>query len=155
MRWGDPQSPKFFRPNGTPETNAMLARTRFGVAENSQHLYGRALDLHLGPRLADAMQAARAMKRGGVGWYPHSGFLHIDTGPVRNWNLDERGLGSLLLKGRHLRRDDDTVDSHRYTAELQRSGLLQPGMENSGHVRPEMQRSSRLLPEMAGGRRLR
>ena len=32
------------------------------------------------------------MHRGGVGWYPHSGFIHIDTGPVRNWTLDESGL---------------------------------------------------------------
>jgi uncharacterized protein YcbK (DUF882 family) len=80
----------------TPETNAALARTTFGVAENSQHLYGRALDIHLGSRLTDAMTAARAMMRGGVGWYPHSGFLHIDSGPVRNWTLEESGLGDLL-----------------------------------------------------------
>src|SRR6266436_1910579 len=88
----------------TAETNAMLARTTFGVAENSQHIYGRALDLHLGSKLTEAMNAARAMKRGGVGWYPHSGFIHIDTGPVRNWTLDLHGLDDLLLfDGRHLR----------------------------------------------------
>jgi uncharacterized protein YcbK (DUF882 family) len=81
----------------TPETNAMLARTTFGVAENSQHMYGRALDVRLDAKLAEAMGAARAMQRGGVGWYPHSGFIHIDTGPVRNWTLDEGGLGNLLL----------------------------------------------------------
>jgi uncharacterized protein YcbK (DUF882 family) len=81
----------------TPETNAMLARTTFGVAENSQHMYGRALDVRLDAKLAEAMGAARAMQRGGVGWYPHSGFIHIDTGPVRNWTLDESGLGNLLL----------------------------------------------------------
>ena len=81
----------------TPETNAMLARTTFGVAENSQHMYGRALDVRLDTKLAEAMGAARAMQRGGVGWYPHSDFIHIDTGPVRNWTLDEGGLGNLLL----------------------------------------------------------
>jgi uncharacterized protein YcbK (DUF882 family) len=84
----------------TPETNAMLARTTFGVAENSQHLYGRALDLRFPARLADAVGAARAMRRGGVGWYPHSGFIHLDTGPVRNWNLDEEGLQDLLIARR-------------------------------------------------------
>jgi len=82
----------------TPETNAMLARTTFGVADNSQHLYGRALDVRLEARLEDAMQAARAMQRGGVGWYPHSGFFHIDSGPVRNWTLDGQGLDHLLLR---------------------------------------------------------
>jgi uncharacterized protein YcbK (DUF882 family) len=82
----------------TPETNAMLARTSFGVADNSQHLYGRALDIRLGSRLEDAMQAARAMQRGGVGWYPRSGFIHLDTGPVRNWTLDGQGLDGLLSR---------------------------------------------------------
>jgi len=90
----------------TPATNAMLARTMFGVAENSQHMYGRALDICLGSKLVEAMEAARAMRRGGVGWYPHSGFIHIDTGPVRNWTLDERRLKDLLLfDGRPLRID--------------------------------------------------
>jgi uncharacterized protein YcbK (DUF882 family) len=90
----------------TAETNAMLARTTFGVAEHSQHIVGRALDVRTGSKLSEAMSAARAMQRGGVGWYPHSGFIHIDTGPVRNWTLDERGLDALLeFDGHHLRID--------------------------------------------------
>jgi uncharacterized protein YcbK (DUF882 family) len=82
------------------ETNAMLARTTFGVAENSQHLYGRALDVRFAGNLPDAVAAARAMRRGGVGWYPNSGFIHLDTGSVRNWDLDEQGLQDLLIAGR-------------------------------------------------------
>src|SRR5438874_5880641 len=81
----------------TAETNAMLARTTFGVAEHSQHIVGRALDIRLESRLYDAMTRARAMQRGGVGWYPHSSFIHIDTGPIRSWTLDERGLDGLLI----------------------------------------------------------
>src|ERR1700730_6690623 len=84
----------------TAETNAMLSHTHFGVAENSQHLYGRALDVHFGDKLADAMKAARAMQRGGVGWYPHSSFMHIDTGPVRNWDLDHPKLVTLISGNR-------------------------------------------------------
>ncbi len=85
----------------TPETNARLARTRFGVAEQSQHMYGRALDISFDRRLADAKNAARLMRRGGVGWYPTSHFIHIDTGPMRNWELDGSGLDALLA-GRKL-----------------------------------------------------
>ena len=81
----------------TAETNAILARTTFGVAEHSQHIYGRALDVTFGSKLGEAVNAARAMQRGGVGWYPHSGFIHIDSGPVRSWTLDESGLDHLLL----------------------------------------------------------
>jgi uncharacterized protein YcbK (DUF882 family) len=84
----------------TRETNAMLARTTFGVAENSQHLYGRALDVRFATRLADAVAVARAMRCGGVGWYPHSGFIHLDSGPVRNWDLENDGLQDLLMTAR-------------------------------------------------------
>ena len=82
----------------TRETNAMLARTTFGVADNSQHIYGRALDIRLPSRTEEAMQAARAMHRGGVGWYPRSGFFHIDSGPVRSWTLNGGGFDRLLLE---------------------------------------------------------
>jgi uncharacterized protein YcbK (DUF882 family) len=88
----------------TRETNDLLAHTIFGVAENSQHIYARALDITLDAKLAEAMQAARAMRRGGVGWYPRSNFIHIDSGPVRNWTLDGTGFdGLLMFDGRRLR----------------------------------------------------
>lgn len=80
----------------TPETNAKLAKTTFGVAEHSQHMYGRALDVSFDTRLADARNVASRMKRGGVGWYPRSHFIHIDTGPTRNWELDGSGFDRLL-----------------------------------------------------------
>lgn len=94
----------------TPETNAMLARTMLGVAERSQHLYGRALDIYLPARLEDAMLAARAMRRGGVGWYPNSRFIHLDSGPVRNWSLGEKGLGRVLLDNQPSRYFPDSLE---------------------------------------------
>jgi len=90
----------------TRATNEMLARTTFGVAENSQHIYGRALDIRLNTKLAEAMQAARSMQRGGVGWYPNSGFIHVDSGPVRNWDLNDAGLGRLLFDGMQIHFND-------------------------------------------------
>ncbi|MBV9826211.1 MAG: YcbK family protein [Alphaproteobacteria bacterium] len=96
------RSATIFSAYRTPETNEKLTHGGFGAAENSQHLYGRALDVHFGEKLEDAMHAARGMQRGGVGWYPHSGFMHIDTGPVRNWDLNHKGLGTLLIAGHHV-----------------------------------------------------
>lgn len=79
------------------QTNAMLEHTMFGVADNSQHLYGRALDVYFPAGLQDAVAAARNMKRGGVGWYPRSHFMHLDCGPVRSWDLGADGLRDQLL----------------------------------------------------------
>jgi len=80
----------------TPETNARLRTTTFGVAERSQHLYGRAIDVSLDGRLVDAEVAARRMARGGVGWYPRSRFIHLDTGPLRSWESGGAGLDRVL-----------------------------------------------------------
>jgi uncharacterized protein YcbK (DUF882 family) len=69
-----------------PATNAMLAARNPGVAVNSFHLRGMAIDLRLpGRGLAAVRDAALAIGRGGVGYYPRSDFVHVDTGPVRRW----------------------------------------------------------------------
>ena len=104
------------------ETNDLLARTIFGVAENSQHIYARALDITLDSRLPEAMQAARAMRRGGVGWYPRSNFIHIDSGPVRNWTLDGTGFDGLLMFDGHRLR---FAAPHRPLTIAERSELRQ------------------------------
>jgi uncharacterized protein YcbK (DUF882 family) len=80
----------------TPETNARLAATRFGVAEKSQHLLGSAVDVAFDRRMADAETVARRMRRGGVGWYPRSHFIHLDSGPARSWEMDGTGLDAVL-----------------------------------------------------------
>jgi uncharacterized protein YcbK (DUF882 family) len=83
----------------TPETNAKLRATMFGVAEKSQHMYGRAIDVSFDERLADAETIARQMARGGVGWYPRSHFVHLDTGPTRSWEMGGAGLDRVLTRG--------------------------------------------------------
>jgi len=87
----------------SPETNSKLAETTFGVAEHSQHLLGRALDVAFDRRLADAVRAALMMRRGGVGWYPRSRFIHLDTGPARCWQVNHSGL-TATLRGQPARR---------------------------------------------------
>ncbi len=71
----------------SPRTNAML-RTRGGggVASNSLHIQGKAIDIRLpGVSLKHLRDAALDLKRGGVGYYPASQFVHVDTGRVRRW----------------------------------------------------------------------
>ncbi|QID16824.1 DUF882 domain-containing protein [Nitrogeniibacter mangrovi] len=69
-----------------PATNAMLARTTSGVARHSLHMEGRAIDVRLtGRATAQLRDAALALRRGGVGFYPDSDFVHLDTGRVRAW----------------------------------------------------------------------
>ncbi|CAK9884597.1 MAG: hypothetical protein XXXJIFNMEKO3_00986 [Candidatus Erwinia impunctatus] len=64
---------------------ALRARSR-GVAKHSYHTLGQAMDFHIeGVELSNIRKAALAMRAGGVGYYPSSNFVHIDTGPVRNW----------------------------------------------------------------------
>src|SRR5262249_3890234 len=84
----------------------------FGVAEKSQHIVGRAIDITFDGRLSDAAAGARGMKRGGVGWYPHSHFIHLDSGPVRSWTFDSQGLDRLLIAGRGRRRGQPTLVSN-------------------------------------------
>ena len=88
----------------TKKTNAMLATRIFGVAEKSQHLVGRAIDVTLDSKLSSAATTARHMERGGVGWYPRSHFIHLDSGPVRNWTLDVSGGDRLLARLRAKKR---------------------------------------------------
>jgi len=70
----------------SPATNRMLHERSSGVATRSLHMTGQAIDI----RVADVplnklRDAARAAGRGGVGYYPGSDFVHVDTGRVRNW----------------------------------------------------------------------
>jgi len=71
----------------SPATNALLRANSNGVATHSLHLEGKAIDVRIpGQGLAGLHQAALALRGGGVGYYPGSGFIHMDTGHVRFWN---------------------------------------------------------------------
>lgn len=72
----------------SPESNAYLRglSPASGVAQRSQHMLGRAIDVRLpDEEIEEIRDTALAMKRGGVGYYPASGFVHVDVGPVRKW----------------------------------------------------------------------
>lgn len=73
----------------SPHTNASLRKaggSHTGVATKSQHMLGKATDIALpGVPLARVKEAALTLQRGGVGYYPRDGFVHVDTGRVRSW----------------------------------------------------------------------
>ncbi len=71
----------------SPKTNAALNKKSSGVAKRSLHMQGRAIDLRLpGCDIATLHKAARSCQTGGVGYYPKSNFIHVDTGRVRYWS---------------------------------------------------------------------
>ncbi|WP_413731104.1 DUF882 domain-containing protein [Sodalis sp. RH20] len=68
------------------DTNNELRAHSSGVAKHSYHTLGKAMDFHIqGVQLSNIRKAAMKMRMGGVGYYPSSNFVHIDTGPVRAW----------------------------------------------------------------------
>lgn len=70
----------------SPKTNAMLRGASTGVAKNSFHMYGQAMDIRMpGYSTRRLRDQAKKMKAGGVGFYPKSDFVHVDTGKVRSW----------------------------------------------------------------------
>lgn len=70
----------------SPQTNRSLRSNSSGVAKNSYHMQGKAVDLRLpGVPLKTLRKVALNLRMGGVGYYPKSDFVHVDTGRVRSW----------------------------------------------------------------------
>jgi uncharacterized protein YcbK (DUF882 family) len=70
----------------SPRTNGMLREHGRGVATGSLHMQGRAIDVRLADVRSSALRdAAISLRRGGVGYYAASDFVHIDTGRFRMW----------------------------------------------------------------------
>ncbi|MEO1089268.1 MAG: YcbK family protein [Pseudomonadota bacterium] len=70
----------------TAATNAQLRRRSRGVAKRSLHMVGKAVDMRLDQvPLSTTRRSAIDLGRGGVGYYPRSNFVHVDTGQVRTW----------------------------------------------------------------------
>jgi len=70
----------------TPWSNHFLRTHGEGVAKNSLHMQAQAIDIRIpGVATSQLREAALSLHRGGVGYYPHSNFVHVDTGRVRQW----------------------------------------------------------------------
>lgn len=108
----------------SPATNAMLAKTSSGVADNSQHMRGTAMDFYIpGVPLAKLRTVAMRKQVGGVGYYPTSGspFVHLDTGSVRSWpRMTRAQLAEVFPDGRtmHLPADGKPLSQEGYQIAL-------------------------------------
>lgn len=103
----------------SPETNAALRRRSSGVAEQSQHMLGKAMDIRLPDVSTEQLRAvAMRMQYGGVGYYASSNFVHVDTGSVRAWpRMTQQQLVRLFPDGK--------------TAHLPADGRPLPGYEQA------------------------
>jgi uncharacterized protein YcbK (DUF882 family) len=118
-----------------PGTNAMLRARSTGVAQNSQHINGQAIDFEIpGVPLERIRNMGLRLQRGGVGFYPTSGspFVHLDTGSIRHWPRIARAeLVKIFPKGRTVHIPSDGVPLPGYAlalADVERRGSEPSGM---------------------------
>ncbi|MEM8550788.1 MAG: DUF882 domain-containing protein [Pseudomonadota bacterium] len=114
----------------SPATNTMLRRRSRGVARNSQHMAGRAIDFFIeGANMARVREAGMKRQVGGVGYYPRSGtaFVHFDTGRVRSWpRMSRRQLAKLFPNGKtmHLPRSGKPLSGYKAAVAAEKQGKL-------------------------------
>jgi uncharacterized protein YcbK (DUF882 family) len=115
-----------------PETNAMLRRRSSAVAKFSQHILGKAMDMHyVDVPMSKIRELGMRLQRGGVGYYPTSGtpFVHLDAGNVRAWpRMTYEQLSRLFPDGKtvHLPSNGPPLAGYEQArAELQSRGDTQ------------------------------
>ena len=124
----------------SPSTNSMLRRRSSGVARNSQHVLGHAIDFFIPEVALERVRAAGLrLQRGGVGFYPTSGspFVHLDTGSVRHWpRMNHDQLARVFPDGRtvHVPSDGKPLKGYELAlADLEKRGT---GDEVSSKSKP-------------------
>jgi uncharacterized protein YcbK (DUF882 family) len=140
-----------------PTTNAMLRRRSSGVAEQSLHTHGKAMDFLIpDAKLDDLRAAGLRLQRGGVGFYPGSGwpFVHMDVGSVRHWpRMSHDQLVKVFPNGRTVHVPSDGQPLKGYAIAL---GDVARGRARSRRKHREAQRPRqpvRLRQEARSGRR--
>ncbi|MBY3433004.1 DUF882 domain-containing protein [Rhizobium laguerreae] len=133
----------------SPKTNAMLRNKTVGVARESQHMEGKAIDFHI-PGVPTSKLRATALKLqdGGVGYYPtsRSPFVHIDVAGVRAWPRPSRKLLSSLFpdgKTVHIPADGRPLPHYNQAmAELKgrKLGILSVIGDLAGYAKPKKPR---------------
>ena len=143
----------------SPATNNMLRRRSSGVARNSQHTQGRAMDFFIpGVSAAEIRAAGLRLEAGGVGYYPRSGtpFVHLDTGSVRMWpRMTRAQLQRVFPNGRTIHMPADGQPLAGYELALRdrerRSGRPAAGSSASVARAQTQGDGDIVLPSEAGG----
>lgn len=116
-----------------PATNSMLRARSGGVAQHSQHMLGKAIDLKVrGVALDKQREAALRLHRGGVGYYPGSQFIHVDTASIRHWpRMSYDQLAKVFPNGRtvHVPSNGKPLPGYELAmADLQKRGSSGPSL---------------------------
>lgn len=112
----------------SPATNNMLRKRSRGVAKNSQHTLGKAMDFYIpGVNLARLRATGLRKQIGGVGYYPRSGspFVHMDTGRVRHWpKMSRSQLAKVFPSGKtlHIPSDGKPMKGYKLALAESKSG---------------------------------
>ncbi|WP_417694359.1 DUF882 domain-containing protein [Roseibium sp.] len=115
----------------SPATNNMLRKRSSGVAQNSQHTRGRAMDFYIpGVNLATLRATGLRKQVGGVGYYPTSGspFVHMDTGSVRHWpRMTRSQLAKVFPDGNtiHVPTDGKPLSGYKVALAKEKAGTLE------------------------------
>ncbi len=132
----------------SPETNSMLRRRSKGVAKNSQHMLGKAMDFYIPDvSVSDIREVGLKMQRGGVGYYPKSytPFVHLDAGSVRHWpRMSHDQLARIFPDGKTVHLPSSGRPLERYAqaeAEILANGGTVMGMSHAGADEEEMMSS--------------
>ena len=145
----------------SPATNEMLRKSSSGVAENSQHTKGNAMDFFIpGVPLTKLRAVAMRKQVGGVGYYPSSGspFVHLDTGSVRAWpRMTRAQLQDLFPDGKtmHLPTDGKPLSQQGYQvalAEWKRCRAYPCNGSSSGTAVADAGSSRTLMDMLFGGK---
>ena len=142
----------------SPATNSMLRSRSRGVAKESQHMLGKAMDFYIpGVPLKKLRNIGLKMQGGGVGYYPTSGspFVHLDVGNVRHWpGISRQELVSLFPNGKTLHVPSDGRPLPGYELALAaykaRKGAGAPAIEMAS-VGGGTRKSGGLLAAFFGG----